>query len=360
MLIAALASLNATQSAAENAPEKVVLAFKQLHYQDYQKSMKRIKADAPSVFLQVPVGEHWSVDASAVMDLVSGASPRYYSAVSGASHMDDKRKAYNAKISHYQSRSAYSASYSRSNEHDYLSNAVSLDARFSTEDNNTTFNVGVGAASDKINPVNEIVVDEKKDTYQFITGVTHALTPSDLLQAQLGYSSGKGYYSDPYKTAENRPDTRRQETAVARWNHHFEGAGASLRSIYRFYNDSWKVQAHTLTFEWAQPLGEKVTLTPALSYYTQSSAKFYIDPAPDGSLPIVSESMYSSLDQRLSAFGAVSGGATLDWHISESWSADLKGEYYHQRSDWRLGGDGSPGIDRFSYYAIQVGLSYSF
>jgi hypothetical protein len=67
-----------------------------------------------------------------------------------------------------------------------------------------------------------------------------------------------------------------------------------------------------------------------------------------------------STDQRLSAFGALTWGARLDWKISPRWSADLKFERYEQRSGWRLGGDGSPGIAPFTANWLQVGLSSTF
>ncbi|TAJ55799.1 MAG: DUF3570 domain-containing protein [Nevskiaceae bacterium] len=306
------------------------------------------------------MGEHWSLEGSAVVDSVSGASPRYYSTVSGASHMDDLRTAGDAKLTYYRERSAYSVSLSRSQEHDYISNAAALDARFSSDDNNTTVNLGVGAARDSINPTNDLVDDETKNSVQGIVGVTRALTAFDLVQLQLAYSSGRGYFSDPYKLFDNRPRERKQSTALLRWNHHVVAADATLRLSYRYYNDSYGIAAHTLGMEWVQPLGRHFSLTPALRYYTQSSADFYIDPPASGPFPNIPEGAYSSLDQRLSAFGALAVAGKLEWRISPEWSTDFKAEYYQQRSEWRLTGDGSPGLEPFRYVSLEFGLTRRF
>ena len=50
---------------AGGAPEKGVIAFKYLHYQDSQPGLKRIKVDSPSLYLLAPVGSDWSVEGSA-------------------------------------------------------------------------------------------------------------------------------------------------------------------------------------------------------------------------------------------------------------------------------------------------------
>lgn len=345
---------------AEAAPEKPVIAYKQLYYQDSQSGLKRINVHAPSVYGLLPLGEHWSAEGSAVVDAVSGASPRYYSSVSGASKMDDLRIASDAKLSYYRDRSAYSVSLSRSQEHDYVSNAAGLEARFSTADNNTTFNVGLGASRDSINPTNDIVDHEKKNTVQGLVGVTRALTMVDLVQLQLGYGTGTGYFSDPYKLFDNRPRDRQQGTALLRWNHHLQATDATLRTSYRYYTDSFGVAAHTAMLEWVQPLTPTISLTPSLRYYTQSSAKFYVDPPPSGQFPTVQEGSYSSLDQRLAAFGAFEVGSKLAWQVTPKWTADLKGSYYQQRVDWRFIGKGSPGLDPFHYVSIEFGITRRF
>ncbi|MDP3859733.1 MAG: DUF3570 domain-containing protein [Stagnimonas sp.] len=362
VLLAALAlpGLLPAVAVAENAPEQAVVAYKQLYYQDSQAGLDRITVHAPSLYGLLPMGEHWSLEGSAVLDAVSGASPRYYSSVSGASHMDDLRVAGDAKLTYYRERSAYSVSLSRSQEHDYISNAAALEARFSSDDNNTTYNFGIGAARDAINPTNDVVEDETKTSLQGIAGVTRALTAHDLVQLQLSYSSGHGYFSDPYKLFDNRPRQRDQGTALLRWNHHLQAVDATLRLSYRYYADSYGIGAHTAGIEWVQALNDVLTLTPSLRYYTQSSADFYFDPPASGPFPNVPEGSYSSLDQRLSAFGALEGGAKLEWRIDSKWSADLKASYYQQRSAWRLLGEGSPGLDPFRYVSVEFGLTRRF
>ncbi len=363
---------------AESAPEHGLISVRYLHYQDQQKvqvqypnyngsegsKLKRITAKSPSIHLLTPIGSQWTLETSAVRDEVSGATPRHYTDVSGATTavgMKDKRSAGDIRVSRHFSRAGVSAGFSRSTEHDYKSSAFSLEARVSTEDNNTTFNFGIGHASDRINPVNQKVIDETKRSNEVIVGVTHALTANDLVQLNTTYTDGRGYFNDPYKTSDKRPDRRKQAAALVRWNHHFSGIGSTLRSSYRYYRDSFGIAAHTGEAAWVQPIGASFAVTPSVRYHTQSSANFYYDPVLDENYypqPLVPQ-QYTTADQRMSAFGAITAGLKFEFRMND-WSTDLKLEHYEQRSNWRSFGNGSPNVDVFSADSVQVGVSRKF
>ena len=361
---------------AENAPEHGQVSVKYLEYKDSQPGLERIKVKAPSIYILAPVNSQWSIEGSAVNDVVSGASPRYHTAVSGASKMSDNRTAADVKITHYAERSAYSIGLSGSKEHDYWSNALSLDASFSSDDNNRNWNVGLGYASDRVGSVNDATRNQRKRTAELMVGVTQALSSTDLVQLNLTFASGRcvddpvgisSCYSDPYKEPDLRPHKRDQAILLARWNHHFEDLGATLRSSYRYYSDSYGIKAHTLGAEWVQPVSSMLTLTPSVRFYSQSSAKFYFDPVYDPNVGapyppgfFTNPPEFASADQRLAAFGGATVGLKLGVQFTPDWSADLKAERYEQRSNWRVGGAGSPGLDPFSASFFQIGVNKRF
>ncbi len=379
-------SLLSSNAHAENAPENGLIAFKYLRYQDSQPGLKRITVDAPSVYLLAPVAGGWSVEASAVVDSLSGATPRAYSTVGSASKMSDYRKAGDIKVTKYFSRAAVSLGYSTGDEHDYFAKGLSVDGRWSTENNNTTFNLGYAHDNDKIRAPNPDFggstenVKGRKITDQVIFGVTQILTGNDIVQGNLSYSDGRSKdmeqgnsaFNDPYKTADTRPENRKSTVALVRWNHFFGSYGASLKTSYRYYRDSFKVSSNTFGVDWVQPVGTGFTLTPSLRYFSQSAADFYVDYVPAGSstpaidgVPLclyidLCGKKYASVDQRISAFGAITVGLKASYKITKDWTVDGKAEYYTQHSNWRLGGKGSPGIDTFNAQFYQVGVSRSF
>ncbi|MES1163940.1 MAG: DUF3570 domain-containing protein, partial [Rhizobacter sp.] len=255
-IIAAALALPGVVAHADSAPEHGEVAVKYLQYKDSQPGLDRIKVTAPSVYVLAPLSPQWAVEGSLVSDSVSGATPRYHTAISGATpRMTDERHAGDVKITRYEERSSYSVGVSKSKEHDYDSSAVSFGASFSSDDNNRTWNVGVGFASDKIGSTNDPALAERKRTTEIMFGVTQALTSTDIVQLNLTYNIGRGFYSDPYKEPDIRPRQRDQGILLTRWNHHVVDLGATLRTSYRFYHDTFGINAHTLAAEWVQPVG---------------------------------------------------------------------------------------------------------
>ena len=359
----ALPGLMSTTAIAGSAPTEGVIAVKLQAYEDSQPGLDRVRVIAPSLYVLAPIASNWSVESTVVYDNISGASPRWHSSISGASRMHDHRTAANAKLTRYFDRVAVGLGAGISEERDYRSKSLSIDARLSSPDNNTTWYFGAGLADDTINPVNELVVNERKRSHELMFGVTQAWTANDLVQLNLGHVRGRGYFSDPYKLADVRPRERDQSTLMLRWNHHFASDNSTLRSHYRFYRDSFGVNAHSAQLEWVKPLSDRFSIIPSARYYTQRAASFYFNPVYD---PVIGEPFpvgdpkFYSADPRLSTYGAITLGAKLEWRIDSNWTADIKYERYEQRTAWRLGGRESFGLAPFSAQFVQLGISRRF
>jgi hypothetical protein len=365
-LFAAALLLPGVQARADEPPQNGSISLRYLDYADRQSGLDRIRAHSPSVSVTAPVAGDWSVEGTLTADDVSGASPRYHSAISGASHMQDERKAGDIAVTRHFRRGTLTAGAAYSTEHDYVSRALSLNGTLSSEDNDTTWAFGLAGSRDSIDPVNHVVVNEHKRTVSVLAGVTRVLTPNDIGQLMLTRTNGSGYYSDPYKLFDNRPRSRRENTVLLRWNHYVDSTGGTTRLGYRYYSDSFRVRAHTLSGEYVQPLGGGWSVVPELRLYTQSAAYFYYDPVYDATLgppfpPGYSNgadpNRLSSPDQRLSGFGAVTVGLKVAREIGKLWTVDVKVEGYEQRGSWRLFHDGSPGLAPLRARIFQIGLT---
>ena len=369
LVLAALAlpGVWAGSAQAQGAPEHGLVAIKHLHYEDSQPGLHRITVDSPSFYLLAPINPGWSVEGSAVLDSLSGATPRWQSAVSSASTMHETRRAGDVRVTRYLDRASYSIGASVSREHDYDSDALSFNGSWSSDDNNTTWHAGLGANRDRIHPTDggNVGIDRRtRSGTDLIVGVTQAVSAVDLVQIDVSHSLGHGYFDDPYKDLDFRPDRRRQASLLARWNHHLTDLGATLRSSWRVYRDSYGVRAHTLQAEWVQPLGGSFALTPLLRYHTQGAADFYARAQVDANgapvFPTLAPGQLNSGDQRLSAFGAFTVGLKAEYKLDALWSVDAKVEAYEQRGSWRAGGDGSPNVAPFRARSVQLGVSRQF
>ncbi|MDE2428927.1 MAG: DUF3570 domain-containing protein [Burkholderiales bacterium] len=349
---------------AETPPEHANLSVRYLNYEENQADFKRVTANSPSISLLTPIGASWSLDATLTSDSVSGASPRYHTAVSGASRMNDDRTAGDVAVTRYFPRGSVTMGTAYSTEHDYESRALSLSGSFASEDKNTSWNMGVSGSNDRINPTNRIVVNETKKTIGLLAGVTQILSPDDIAQFTLNYSHGEGYFSDPYKALDRRPRERNQVSMLVRWNHYFSKSGGTGRFSYRYYKDSYEVKAHTLSAEYVQALSHGWIVAPSVRVYSQSAASFYFDPVYDSTLGapfppgyVFSSSAPTSADQRLAGFGALSVGLKLSKQLTRDWMVDVKVEKYEQRGEWRLFHKGSPGLEPLRAQIFQIGLT---
>ncbi|NVD72139.1 DUF3570 domain-containing protein [Duganella sp. BJB1802] len=361
-IMTAALMLPGVQAHAETPPANGTITLGYLNYKDSQSGLDRITVHSPSVSITAPVAGVWNIGASVVSDDVSGASPRYHTAISGASHMQDHRTAGDASATRYFERGTVTVGVAYSNEHDYLSRALSLQGSLESESKNTTWTVGIGHADDHINPVNKIVSNEKKRSTSLLLGVTQVLSTNDIAQLTLTHSQGEGYFSDPYKALDNRPRSRDETTLLARWNHHLASTGGTSRLSYRYYRDSFGVRGHTLGAEYVQPLSQGWTVTPEARLYSQSAASFYYDPLYDAKLgapfpPGYNGSGYMTADQRLSGFGAVTLGLKVSKQLDKLWSVDVKASVYQQRGSWRLFHEGSPGLDALRAQTVQIAIN---
>jgi hypothetical protein len=406
-LLTAAMSLPSLQFAsAEAAPERGVVSFKYLNYQDKQNSgsssqsgstqsggehheghddhfivisgastagtsttsggsnQDRISINAYSVSALTPIAGVWSLGLTYTSDSVSGASPAYHT--SGLTTMNDLRRAVDAQLTRYFSKGTLSAGISHSSESDYVSRSYSLQGSLSTEDKNTTFTLGGSLTDDSINPNNRKVVDEKKQVNAGLAGITRILSKNDIVQLNLGYSHGNGYFTDPYKNIDNRPRDRNNTTVLTRWNHHFDNTDGTAHFSYRYYSDTFGIRAHTLGAEYVQPLRNGWTVTPLLRLYSQSEADFYVavgaaekaDPTIATPPPV--NAVYYTEDQRMSAFGALTLGLKVSKQLNPDWLVDVKYEQYEQRSNWCINGTGDSGLADFGARSIQVGVSRQF
>jgi hypothetical protein len=366
MLLPGVLASGAAQ--AQSKPDAAVASLRNLSYQDSQPGLERITVQSPSFQLVLPVGEDWVLEGTLVSDSVSGATPRYHASVSGASYMTEERRAGDLKVTRYFRRTSVALSVAGSTERDYGSLAGALELRLSSEDQNTTWLLSLGGSNDRIDPVNDVVNNEKRRTQQVALGVTQAATRADLWQLLLAYSDGRGYYSDPYRVLDERPRARRQNTLLLRWNHHFDDGGSTLRTSYRAYVDSFGIQAHAVQAEWVAPIGAAVKVTPSLRLYTQSAADFYAEAVYDPALGEPFPVGYNrnnppgtiSLDQRLSSFGAVTLGLGIAFKVDTDWTIDGRFEAYEQRGRWAWDGNGSIGLPPLRARSLQLGISRRF
>jgi hypothetical protein len=344
------------------APGEGIIALRYYDYRDWQPGVDRMSVRSPSLYALVPLSDSLSVQGSLVYDSVSGASPLYHDTVSGASGrgIGDYRTAGDVKVTKSFGDSGLAVGAAYSHEQDYISRAASIEWRTFSADRNRTYAAGFGAAKDRIDApegINGAVLDRRRETYDYLLGMTQVLRADAVIETSFTWSNGRGYYSDPYKLLDARPDHRRIFTWLTRYHQYFTGPDATLRLAYRHLRDSFGDRSQMIEATWVQALPGGFAVAPTLRYLTQSAADFYRDPPfPQGFLP----GELHTADARLSAFGAWTLGVRVAKAFAGGVTADVAISVYRQRGDWRAGGAGSPALAEFSARWIEFGLEKRF
>jgi hypothetical protein len=239
-----------------------------------------------------------------------------------------------------------------SQESDYTSWGIALRDNVDFNAKNTTITIGAAYAGDEVDAVT-MSGPESKDSIDLMAGVFQVLDKKTTLTLNATLGKTDGYLTDPYKVVElngvlvqeRRPEQKDKQILYAALNRFVETLDGSLELSYRYYNDSFGIQAHTVGLAWYQKVGERLILRPAVRYYTQGAADFY------GIQFAGSPEFYSS-DYRVSEMSALGYGLKLIWMPGDRFSMDVAVDRYVQE-----GMDGVTADDVYpSALAVMAGI----
>lgn len=351
---AAVAVLLALASPARTARAENSVSYK---YQDYREAGGRIAVETHGVHVTADLGLRSRLKVEGVLDALAGATPTGQPAPGGSdavplAQIDERRKAWNAELSHQFSAVTIAAGAANSRESDYVSSGWSLNTLSDFNQKNTTLLMGLAGTNDRIDVFFQ-PGPARRRTRDVIAGVTQLLSPRAALTFNVSWGRQRGYLSDPYKLVErnteivpgvflpltfpeNRPDRREKWSGWLNYRQAwFEGRGV-MDAAYRYYHDSFGTDAHTVEAAWFQRLGASFILRPSVRAYQQGAARFYhyrlegTSIAPAAGAPRPAGPFYSS-DYRLSSFHSFTRGLKLIWNASERLQLDAALERYEMR-----------------------------
>jgi hypothetical protein len=332
-----------------------------------------MKVSEPIVWAKALVAEQWEVQASAAVDIVTGASPQLVSnrsgrpvqTITGAS-VTDRRTTWDAKVARRIGEATLAVSRAVSREEDYLSHAFGVEARYELNERHTALLAGFGKSNDRVRSSDDPGLDEPRHTREYLAGFAQVLSALAAVQSTLARTEGRGWFNDPYKVTltfypeglavvapDRRPSSRDTLAWLTRYRQHVPGAAGTLQLDYRYYRDDWGVRAHTLELAWQHAIDERLSLRPALRYHTQSAADFY-----SPTVPRPQPEVHSS-DQRLAAFGGLTPSLRLTVRLDGGTTVEATAGYMHNARSLRAG-SGSPAFETLrAVYGI-VSIAHEF
>lgn len=243
---------------------------------------------------------------------------------------------------------------------------------------------------------NLVLLEGNRHDWTANLGLTQILGKESLVDFNFGYTRSEGFMENPYKAVtvifvdpdrinpdpnipisgnlravlEQRPDLRNQFAFSGKLVQYIRPTDAALHLGYKLSFDDWGIFSNTFEGDWVQPLPGGWTITPRIRYYSQSSANFYQPYVISGQAftkTVTDENgglqtilydpkklpKHMSSDHRLSGYGSLSGGVTLNKKFARGVELEAGFEYYTRASALKLGGGNSSFAD-FDYYVANA------
>jgi Protein of unknown function (DUF3570) len=285
LLVAALALAAPSPPGAAVLPEDRADAL----YHRYEGG--GVTVDGPSLLVRKKVGENYSVAANYYMDFVSSAS---IDVLTQASPYKEERRQASLGFDMLNGRTQYSVAYTNSDESDYTANTASFDLSQSLFGDLTTVSFGFSRAWDDVSKQGDPAFHGTVDRWAYRVSLDQIVTPQLSTGLVVESISDEGYLNNPYRSAryldpdvaagfawepEVYPNTR-NSTAVSVNAQYFVWYRAAIHGMYRYFTDSWGVDASTVRVGYTHPIGDRWIVEFNYRWYDQSAADFYSDLFP--------------------------------------------------------------------------------
>jgi hypothetical protein len=249
-----------------------------------------ITVQGPSVLVRKKFGESFAATANYYVDNISSASIDVV--VSGASRYAERREQKSLAVEYLRGKTTYSASFVNSEENDYKADTYSLSVSQDMFGDLTTVSMGYSYGKDHIGSSVDPTFADGIERRNYRVGLTQVLTRNLLASLNFEAVTEQGYLQNPYRFIrfvngpgsyalgqEVAPRTRTSNAGSVRLKYYLPWR-AALDGQYRFYTDTWGINAHTAGLEYTQPLWNRWVFTGSYRYYTQNGTNFFMDLFP--------------------------------------------------------------------------------
>ncbi|MFT3907652.1 MAG: DUF3570 domain-containing protein [Steroidobacteraceae bacterium] len=289
-----------------------------------------ITIQGPSVLVRKKIGDSVSVSGNYYVDMISSASIDVVTQASpmckSACYKEERRQG-SVGVDYLHGKTTYSAGYIDSNEPDYKSKTGYLSVSQDMFGDLTTVSFGYTRGWDQVgerdhvNNVTNWVGNTDRANWQ--VGLSQVLTRKLLLGLNYETTESQGVLNNPYRSIryvdasngngyswdkEVYPHTRTGNAISAELKYYLPWR-AALDGSYRFYSDTWGIQAHTARLGYTQPW-KGWTFDGRLRFYTQTHATFYSD-----LFPYANAQNFMARDRELATFTNVTLGAGAAWQF---------------------------------------------
>lgn len=282
-----------------------------------------ITIQGPSVLVRKKFGDSLSLAGNYYVDAVTSAS---IDVVTQASPYKEERKQYSLSADVLHGKTTYSAGYITSTENDYDSKTGYLSVSQDMFGDLTTLSFGFTRGWDTVGRRGSPGFSEPVHRRNWSVGLSQVLTRKLLMGVNIETSESEGFLNNPYRQvryrdlleplgygrqSERYPHTRTGNAASVQLKYYLPWR-AALDGHYRFYSDTWGINAHTGRLGFTQPW-RSFTFEGHVRYHTQTKADFYSD-----LFPFFDAQNFLARDRELATLDSTTIGFTASWELPVS------------------------------------------
>lgn len=292
-----------------------------------------VEITGPSLMVLKKFGQNVAVNGNYYVDSISSASIDVVT--SGASSYSEDRTELSGGMDYMHGDSIMSLSYTNSSEDDYDANTAGFGISMDMFGNMTTVSMGYSYGWDTVKNNADSAFSEDIDRQNYKLGLTQVITKDMLLELNYEGITDEGYLNNPYRSVryldepggntysfrpEIYPNTRTSNAFAVR-SLYYLPYRAAISGEYRFFTDTWDIDAHNVKFGYTHPLPGGWMLEGNYRYYTQTEADFYSD-----LFPSENAQNFMARDKELSSFSNHTVGLKLSYDfIDNGWRSLDKG-----------------------------------
>ena len=328
-----------------------------------------VTIDGPSLLLRKKFAEKYSVSANYYMDMVSSAS---IDVMTTASPYKEERTQGSLAFDMLQGKSQYSVSYTLSDESDYTANTASFDLSQDMFGDLTTVSFGFSQGWDEVRKRGDNAFQESVDRRNYRFGLQQIVTPRLMVGLNYEVITDEGYLNNPYRSVRYLDDTSargysyqpelypqtRTSNAIAINARYYLPYRASIYGEYRYYTDTWGIDANTVSLGYTHPWGKRWLFDVGYRWYDQSAADFYSDlfPRVDAQNFLARDKELSTFTSHMFSLGATYELPSLGWERIRRSTVNLfYNRINYQYDDFRdVTAGGAPGTEELYGFDADV------
>jgi hypothetical protein len=292
-----------------------------------------MKIDGPAILLRKKTSETLAVSAYYYVDSISSAS---VDVMSTASPYTEKRKEAQLGLEYLHEKTLMDISVRQSDENDYLAKSINLNVSQDTFGDLTNLSLGIAYSDNDVKRNGDEFFSEQSQQYRLRAGISQVLTRNLSMNLNVEAVADEGYLNNPYRSAryvdntqasgvgyqgEIYPNTRNSFASKISMSYYLPYR-AALFFHYRYFSDSWQIDATDIEFSYRHPIAEMFEVEVKVRHYQQTQASFYRD-----LYPYQNAQNYVARDKELSDFEDLTLGLGLTYFVPQKYSlGELRSE----------------------------------